>query len=179
MNTRAATRTSPPAGPIGLPVLLSPLLMWVGLCGLPWTYLAAQPAAGIGGNDLSFAALAALGKASPATVQAEFFSWGAILLATIATILAAASPYLRGRIASTAYVAVGIGGIVITEVALKGQLSWSDVLRGATNTRLGLLFFLWGLLLLAMHGAYGLIAARQANGRSVHASETAPIPEFA
>ncbi|WP_330231091.1 hypothetical protein OHA40_00525 [Nocardia sp. NBC_00508] len=118
--------------------------------------------------SLNFAEMAAGAGQSPSGLQQAFFGWIAWALALITTILALLATRWSSRILGGLCILVGLAELVLTAYGIKGTTTWSAVIDGMENMRLGGVLYLFGLVLLIQIGA--LVLLLQAS--PLHPSDT-------
>lgn len=153
------------AGGRRIPPLLGvicPAALWLGLLGPAGAYLPAQASTNSPAMDLTFAGLAAASVGSPSFLQAAYFSWLGWVFATASTVLAIATVRTCTRVLSGICVLAGVFQAVVTVFAMKGPLSWSVLMSGIGNTRLGAALVFLGFIALIAIGFLGLGAAASA-----------------
>jgi hypothetical protein len=103
--------------------------------------------------SLNFAEMAAGASQSPSGLQQTFFGWIAWALALIMTILALLAARWSSRLLGGLCILVGSAELVLTAYGMKGATTWSAVIDGLDNMRLGGVLYLLGLVLLIPIGA--------------------------
>lgn len=148
-----------------IPTLLGvicPAALWLGLLGPAWAYVPANAPANAPAMDLTFAGLAAASVGSPSFLQTMYFSWLGWVFAAASTVLAIATVRTGTRVLSGICVLAGVFQAVVTVLAMKGPLSWSVLMSGIGNTRLGVALVFVGYIALIVIGVLGLGAAASA-----------------
>ncbi|AHH18430.1 hypothetical protein NONO_c36430 [Nocardia nova SH22a] len=165
------TRRRPAPGPSV--AAIGAVCVFVSLVGPVWTRVPANPTTGLSAAQLDFSQLAATvtSGAAPSTwLQHSYFSWLAWTLMSATIIAFAGCMGAARRRWSLALAVLGVAGLVVTVVALKGTMSWSQAwdARGMMQQQLGIgcVLTLIGYLLIPV----GAIVAMSRRVRSGGAS---------
>lgn len=129
-----ARRSSLIATAIGAVLLvLAPL-------GATWLFVPANPAANLPETTLSFSGLGDLtsGGLAPTTgLQASYFAWLGWTLIALTLIVALAALLIGSHGLRVALGVIALVGLVTTILAVKGPMSWSEVVDQLPNVRVG------------------------------------------
>jgi hypothetical protein len=144
-------------------VIAAGIVLITSLIGTTWLFSPANPTTRLPALNLSFSHLRALTRAAPAPAeQRAYFSWLCWTL-VIGTLTAAVlSVVVRSRLISALVALLSMTALVCTLIAVKGALTWSQLLREVKDMRIGGYLVIFGFLLLLVHGARGFLARAQA-----------------
>lgn len=147
---------SPHLPTLGATVVAGALLL-VALVGPAWLHVPANPQVGAPAANLDFDQLGDLiaADAVPTNgIQAAYFSWLGWLLATFTVLTGLVASVLPRRAVAGTLTVLAIVGLVLTGLAVKGPLSWSDFLDQVPNVRAGGYLVVLGYLLLLVTGVF-------------------------
>ncbi|GAA3218745.1 hypothetical protein [Actinocorallia longicatena] len=142
------------SAPRPLPAALAGLgavLLLIAPLGPGWLFSPANPAAGIPAITLSFADLHRLTSSGPVPtnwIQENYFSWLGWALIAVTILTTAAGVLLRRRELNSTAAALAALGIVLTVLAAKGTLTWSQFSDETPHIRVGVYLLQLGYVLM-------------------------------
>lgn len=135
-------------------VSVSGVLLIASLLGPAWLVMPANPAAGTPAAAVSFTDLSAATENSPSTVQSFFFGWPAWVLFGALIFASAAVVYTGNRFIAACTAAATLVVAMVSVLAIKGPLTWSQTIDSLPNLRLGGYLMLTGLLIVVAFNGY-------------------------
>jgi hypothetical protein len=139
LDSQVATRKGS-AWLAGLPLLGASASLVVGLLGPAWIYAPANSAANAPAARLDFGDLRQLTGTPgvPTTwLQQSYFDWLGWLSAIVVMLGVAAAILLRTRALALVATGLAVLGLIAKVLALKGPLTWAQVVDQLANLRLG------------------------------------------
>ena len=151
-STRPALALNPASAVVGG---VGAVLLLIAPLGLAWFFSPAVPSMHIPSMTLSFSGLHHLsssGMAPTNWIQKNYFAWLGWVLIIATIVITGAAVLLRRRSLGAAAIVLSVLAVILTQLAAKGTLTWSQYAHQSSNTRIGVYVLLVGYLLTLVAG---------------------------